>query len=221
MNKLVWTGVIALAAGVVAGGCLAYAGVFNVAADNPHWEVTTRALTWVRERGIASQSTGITAPNLADRQLIALGAEHYSAMCEGCHLAPGVGDNELRQGLNPKPPDLTQPRERGPAATFWVIKHGIKMSAMPAWGVTHDDEAIWGLVAFVRQLPSMDLAEYRALTGSGDAPGPAEAAEGHEHEHHADDHAQPDESGAGSKHPEAGAPHQHVHADGKVHTHKS
>jgi hypothetical protein len=142
-------------------------------------------------------------------------------MCEGCHLAPGVGDNELRQGLYPKPPDLTRPRERGPAATFWIIKHGLKMSAMPAWGVTHDDRSIWGLVAFLQQLPSMDPTEYRNLTGSAEARGSTEAAEGHVHEHHAHDHEKSDASAAGSEHAEAEAPQQHIHADGTAHKHKS
>ncbi len=85
-------------------------------------------------------------------------------MCTGCHLAPGVGDNEMRQGLYPQPPNLSQPRDRSPAQLFWIIKHGLKMTGMPAWGVTHDDEAIWGLVAFLQQLPTMDAAAYAALT---------------------------------------------------------
>ena len=50
--------------------------------------------------------------------------------------------------------------------TFWVIKHGIKMSAMPAWGKTQDDAAIWELVAFIRQLPQMTPESYASLSGA-------------------------------------------------------
>ena len=77
-------------------------------------------------------------------------------MCTGCHLAPGVGDNEMRQGLYPKPPNLTERRNRSPAQSFWIIKHGLKMSGMPAWGVTHDDESIWGLVAVHPATPDLE-----------------------------------------------------------------
>jgi mono/diheme cytochrome c family protein len=46
---------------------------------------------------------------------------------------------------------------------FWVIKHGIKMSAMPAWGKTLNDAQIWDVVAFVRKLPSMTPEDYQQL----------------------------------------------------------
>jgi mono/diheme cytochrome c family protein len=47
---------------------------------------------------------------------------------------------------------------------FWIIKHGIKMSAMPAWGKTLDDTAIWELVAFVRKMPEMTPETYAELS---------------------------------------------------------
>jgi mono/diheme cytochrome c family protein len=125
----------------------------------------------------------LTVPDLADRDLIARGAEHYSEMCTGCHLAPGVTTSELRQGLYPVPPNFSAGISRRPAEAFWVIKHGIKMSAMPAWGSTHDDEAIWAIVAFLQQLPTLDANEYSALTGEPDAVDDDHEAGGHDHEH--------------------------------------
>ena len=184
-KRVVWIVGIAVAA-CVAALAAAYSGAYDVAADAPHWSVTSRILTTVRERSIAAHATGLTVPNLADPALISLGAEHYAGMCTGCHLAPGMGDNEMRQGLYPKPPNLSEPRDRDPKQTFWIIKHGIKMSAMPAWGVTHDDEAIWGLVAFLQQLPKMDAAGYAALTADADDADHDEHE--HEHEHAAHDH---------------------------------
>ena len=164
---------------------VAYSGGYNVAADEPHWSLTSRVMAMVRDRSIAVRAADLTVPNLADPTLIALGAEHYAAMCTGCHLAPGTGDNEMRQGLYPKPPNLTEERDRSPAESFWIIKHGLKMSGMPAWGVTHDDESLWGLVAFLQKLPALDAAGYAALTA-----GPAAGAtmdnptdEGHVHQH--------------------------------------
>lgn len=50
-----------------------------------------------------------------------------------------------------------------PKAAFWVIKHGIKMSAMPAWGPTHDDATIWSMVAFLQKLPILDATQYKAI----------------------------------------------------------
>lgn len=164
MMNGVLTGILALALVVAAAVALSYAGAYDVAADSPHWNITGRVLATARDRSIAVRADTTAVPNLADPALVALGAEHYADMCTTCHLAPGLGDNEVRQGLYPKPPDLTRRRDRSPAESFWIIKHGIKMSAMPAWGVTHDDEVIWGLVAFLQQLPTLDVDSYAALT---------------------------------------------------------
>src|SRR3546814_6392165 len=54
--------------------------------------------------------------------------------------------------------------DRSASEQFWIIKHGIKMTAMPAWGKTHDDRLIWDMVAFIRQLPSLSPAQYQAMT---------------------------------------------------------
>jgi mono/diheme cytochrome c family protein len=69
----------------------------------------------------------------------------------------------LRSGLYPHPPNLAQEDLQDPRKAFWTIKHGIKMSAMPAWGKNLDDAAIWELVAFVRQMPNMSTDTYQQL----------------------------------------------------------
>lgn len=175
-------------------GASAYFGAFNVAADAPHSGLTSKALALMRDRSIAARAADLTVPNLANRDLISAGAEHYSAMCTGCHLAPGMTDSELRQGLYPAPPDFSAGTSLRPAEAFWVIKHGIKMSAMPAWGGTHDDNTIWAVVAFLQQLPTLDAKAYTALTGEPDAVN---------HDHEADDHYHDHEHSAGALNEEA------------------
>ena len=223
MRKMTWIVAMLIVMGAVALGW-AYSGQYNVAADEPHCEVTTRVLAAVRERSIEARAADLTVPNLADPALIALGAEHYAGMCTGCHLAPGVDDNEMRHGLYPQPPNLSERRTRSPAQSFWIIKHGLKMSGMPAWGVTHDDEAIWGLVAFLQQLPTMDAAVYAAFTqDKGEKDHGHEADEHGEHDH---DHGDMEHGGVGSV-PASGATMggsaqagpTHVHPDGEGHDH--
>jgi len=43
-----------------------------------------------------------------------------------------VTKSDLRPGLYPHPPNLAQEDTRDAQKAFWTIKHGIKMSAMPA-----------------------------------------------------------------------------------------
>jgi hypothetical protein len=62
--------------------------------------------------------------------------------------------------------ELSREEQRSPKEQFWIIKHGVKLTAMPAWGKTHSDELIWDMVAFVRQLPRMSPAQYQAAIAS-------------------------------------------------------
>ncbi len=175
---------IAIVGALLLGIGILYSGMFNVAADEPHWTITASLLGAMRERSIAAQALRIKSPLLEDQQLIATGAEHYAEMCTGCHSAPGETDTELRQGLYPRPPSLVAQRaQRSPEQTFWIIKHGLKMTAMPAWGVTHDDQIIWAMVAFLRKLPSLSAENYREILERGAG------------EHAAGEHVHPHESG--------------------------
>jgi mono/diheme cytochrome c family protein len=163
---------------------LVYFGAFDVSADVPHSPVIYKLLESARQRSIEVRSADIAVPPLDDEKMVAEGAEHYDAMCTGCHLAPGAPDTELRRGLYPQPPKLAEVRGLPPARAFWAIKHGIKLTAMPAWGTTHDNAAIWNIVAFLQKLPDLTPEQYQALTAAA-----GHDHEGHEHGHeHAADH---------------------------------
>lgn len=174
--------------GLIGLGAFVYSGAYNVGADDPHSKLVFALVDTLRDESVTAHARDIAVPNLEDPKLVAEGAEHYAAMCTGCHLAPGAKDSEMRAGLYPQPPKLSEQQDLTPAQTFWVIKHGIKMSGMPAWGTTHKDDAIWGLVAFVKKLPQMTPEQYEQMTGN------ASEHSHHQHENSEDqtDHAHND-----------------------------
>jgi mono/diheme cytochrome c family protein len=148
---------------IVAFYVFAFSGVYQVGADVPHWSITRYAIGMVREHAIDRRVADIKPPALDDPAMIKLGAQHYAEMCAGCHLAPGMGHSDLRDDLYPKPPNLTRFAPE-PAEAFWVIKHGLKMTAMPAWGQTHNDQTLWAIVAYLQKQPRMSAAEFQTLT---------------------------------------------------------
>ena len=185
MRTISWLLVVLLLIGV-AKIIFVWSGAYNVAADEPHWRAMERMIETLRVRSIAARSSDIAVPKLDDETMIRAGAGNYDAMCAGCHLEPGVASTEQSAGLYPAPPDLTEHRLDDPAAAFWTIKHGIKMTGMPAWGKSMADEHIWNMVAFLQRLPSLSPRQYRELVeaSGGHAHGmaPAAEAEGHSHE---------------------------------------
>ncbi|MBN8278996.1 MAG: cytochrome c [Gammaproteobacteria bacterium] len=160
--------ILILVVGVVAAGAWLWSGSYNVAADEPHWPLVHRALELGRERSIAQRVAAVEVPDLTDPERLAQGAGNYAAMCETCHLRPGLADSELRRGLYPRPPALATRDAPDPARDFWIIKHGLKASGMPAWGRSMGDDTIWGMVAFMRTLPGQSADDYAtAVTTSG------------------------------------------------------
>jgi mono/diheme cytochrome c family protein len=151
---------------ILAIGAAAFvgSGVYNIGADDHHTSVVLTIIEQLRERSIAARSSSIDAHFVEDPARIAVGAQHYAALCVGCHLAPGVTQSEIRRGLYPHPPNLAQEEPQQAQRAFWIIKHGIKMSAMPAWGKTLDDAAIWDMVAFIRKIPEMTPETYQQLS---------------------------------------------------------
>lgn len=159
-----------------------FSGSYNFAADQPHWRITESLINTARHRSIDQRSAHIPVPgDLENPQRIQRGAEHYQAMCTGCHLAPGMADTELRRGLYPTPPKLAEHGIHDPASTYWVIKHGIKMSGMPAWGKSHDDDSLWDMVALLKAMPDMTKAEWQKLSGP-ETENAGKAGHGH-HDH--------------------------------------
>lgn len=147
-----------------------YSGLYPIGADDSHTRVVYWALETLRERSVATASKDIVVPGLEDPKLLLSGGSDYNEMCAGCHLKPGKLESDLSLGLYPVPPNLTISREdhgddhANPEQRFWVIKHGIKASGMPAWGKTHDDRRIWAMVAFLQKLPELTPFQYQILT---------------------------------------------------------
>ena len=148
-------------------GVLIYTGLYNIGADAPHSKVVTMVLQQLRERAIKHHSRDIVPPaDLSGPKRLAIGAGLYTEMCSGCHLGPGLEKSEMSQGLYPPAPELARGSDRSAAEQFWIIKHGVKLSAMPAWGKTHSDQLIWDMVGFVRSLPKLSPEQYKTAIAS-------------------------------------------------------
>ncbi len=175
--------VIALLATAIIGIIIA-TGSYNFAADEPHWSVTEKIIGTARHRSIDLRAEHIPVPNDLDApQRIGRGAEHYQAMCVGCHLAPGIEESELREGMYPQPPALAEHGIHDPKGAYWVIKHGIKMSGMPAWGVSHDEQSLWDLVAVLSAMPEVSSEQWQALIETEGKNPQGHGHRGHGHSH--------------------------------------
>lgn len=159
-------GLVAALVGVVILGGLAfiYSGRYNVAATRPHTPLVYWVLEKAMEQSVRRRARGIEAPPLENTDLVEKGFRLYTELCETCHGAPGVPPSGIGLGIMPTAPYLMETtRKWTPAELYWIIKYGIKMTAMPSWRPTQDERDIWALVAFLQELPALSPQAYQAM----------------------------------------------------------
>ena len=50
---------------------------------------------------------------------------------------------------------------------FWVVKNGVNMTAMPGFAlIDAPDAELWNIAAFVKKLPEVPEADYKAWTSA-------------------------------------------------------
>jgi len=95
---------------------------------------------------------------LTDANLIA-GVTLYGQHCAICHgTAAGASSaSPVAKGLYPAPPQLAEDGvEDDPEGySYWKIKHGIRLTGMPAWGSALTDRQIWTLALFLKHMDKL------------------------------------------------------------------
>jgi cytochrome c553 len=165
---------------VLAFGVLfvAWSGLYNVAASKPHWALTRWFLEFGLRRSVATHSAFITAPALDDKDRVILGAGHFDGGCAPCHGAPWGHSDPIVDRMLPAPPELNRAASSWtPEQLFWIVKHGLKFTGMPAWVAQERDDEVWSVVAFLRALPQMSVSQYRLFAIGDVEPAGKEGAE--------------------------------------------
>lgn len=157
---------LAILGGVLAGGgiLVVWSGLVPISASSGHWPVTRWFLHFAMRNAVETQAMGIEAPALKDPALVLKGAGHYATGCVPCHGAPGQPQSLIVRQMTPKPPFLPRSvHEWTPEQLFWIVKHGVKFTAMPAWVSSQRDDEVWAMVAFLQELPTLSPEGYERL----------------------------------------------------------
>jgi mono/diheme cytochrome c family protein len=153
-------------------------GAYNVAATVPDTEAERVILDSAMTHSVRAH-VGTESPQSWSDEQIKNGFKQYGEMCIICHGAPGKERTDISKGLHPQPPNLAEAVIAwSNAELFWIIKNGIRMTGMPAFGPTHQDGEIWGIVGFLRRLPRISAQDFQEMEKQlGGSPG-----EDHQHD---------------------------------------
>jgi cytochrome c553/cytochrome c5 len=164
--------IVFFVAAALGGLLVVTSGIVPIAASSGHWRVTEWFLQFAKRRSVSTHSLRVEVPPLEDPNLILKGATHYEIGCRPCHGSPGLSQPRIPRQMEPSPPDLAQRvRDLKSQELFYVVKHGIKFTGMPAWAATHREDEVWAVVAFLEKLEGLDQAGYRQLVDGSSAPG--------------------------------------------------
>ena len=156
-------GVLAILA-AIAAAVFFFGGFYSVAATVDDPPSVKWALAQIRLASIRRHATEMPSGSLEDPSMVQAGARAFSERgCVNCHGAPGVN-----AGLPmTRPPDLKDlVNDRRPQDLFWVVRNGIHMTGMPSFGLVEvPDQEIWTIVAFLKKLPNVSEADFKAWSG--------------------------------------------------------
>jgi len=156
----------------IAGGVylVAQNGLYPIGADNPPGAIERRLAMRAmdvyadKHKPEGDNPVAITPASLLE------GARTYEQHCALCHGGAQAKISLMQDKFNPPAPQLVDriPHDE-PAWLFWVTKHGVRMSGMPTWDGVLSDDAIWKVVAFIKnsdKLPAPVDAQWRAMSNA-------------------------------------------------------
>lgn len=159
-----------LAAALAGAGVVVYGGVYDVSASSQHLQAVHSLLETTMHNSVRWRARNIATPPLDDAARLVRGAALFRDHCVQCHGAPGVAQADIGKSMQPVPGPLVDAAQRWRAREiYWITRHGIKMSGMPAWQFRLDEEALWDVAAFVQALPTLSPQAYAQAAGQAPA----------------------------------------------------
>ncbi len=103
------------------------------------------------------ESSGLADPLPLTEQNLDRGVKLYAANCAVCHGAADARASTLSKGFYIKAPQLAKDgvEDDAETVTFLKLKHGIRFSAMPAFGGQLSDQDLWRLTAFLKHMDKL------------------------------------------------------------------
>jgi mono/diheme cytochrome c family protein len=197
--------VIVVILGVITIVGILYSGLYNVSAMTPQGKLAHWVTSTTMRASVDRRARNIAVPDLVDEALQLAGINDFDSMCAACHGTPAEDPEAMGLGLNPPAPDLAESAAKRTAAElFWITRNGIRMTGMPAWGASHDDEDLWPVVAFMTRLPGLSAEDYQSMLAKAEGIG-HHAVNGDSHSH---GDKQPDSEKQSEEHHHGGHEHQ-------------
>ena len=165
MRRFGWFlfGAIALLVAIAIAGGLVLMGSHGFSARERPGVLERWIARRARSMAVPSSAKEQTNPSVDSPEVLAEARAHWADHCATCHANNGGGDTEMGRHMYPPAPDMREADTQNmtDGELFYIIRNGIRLTGMPAWGSgsDHDAEDSWKLVRFIRHLPKLTAEE--------------------------------------------------------------
>lgn len=155
-----------------AGLFVVFSGVYDIGASRQHTQTVYSLLETTMRHSVQLRARQVVPPPLGEPARIARGAALFHGKCVQCHGAPGVAQDDIGKSMQPVPGPLVDALQKWRLREiYWITRHGIKMSGMPAWEFRMEDSQLWDVVAFINMLPGLTPQAYAAAVKAAEGQG--------------------------------------------------
>ena len=166
MRRILIGAVLTLALLLLSALVVTRLGLMPVSADGTHSRLEARIMPVLLHASIARHASREANPVPLDEDNLKAGVDTYKAMCARCHSTPQGNPSVYGQSFYPPAPQLPKGMAQyTDSQLFWLIKHGIRNTGMPAWGGMLSDDEIWQIVSLLQNsqdLPPSVESEWNA-----------------------------------------------------------
>ncbi len=135
-------------------GCVLFfvLGFSRIGADSAPSASETAILQSAVRHSVQRSARDVSSPPLADEDAIVAGGKLYVAGCAGCHGQLGKPFREDRDHFPPVPQLPHVGTQYSEPELYWIVKHGIRMTGMSAYGPFYSEKQLWSLAVFLQHI---------------------------------------------------------------------
>jgi thiosulfate dehydrogenase len=146
-------GAIALAAGLYG---YAHFGLIDLRADQKPSALENNVLGSALDESTERYAPKQKNPLPPSQENLLAGARLYRDKCSDCHGGPANPNSDYGLSFNPPVPQfMKQAPDMPEHENFYIIKHGVRWTAMPSWGQIMTDSEIWQVVTLLRDFAKL------------------------------------------------------------------
>jgi len=159
-------------------------GLYPIGADNPPGSIERTIAGRAMDRYAEKHKPAGDNPVQVGSDSLMAGAKEYEEHCAFCHGGAKARISPMRDQFNPPAPQLINriPHDDD-AWLFWVTKHGVRMTGMPAWDRILSDDEMWKVIAFIKHSDKLPPDVQSAWQRMAATPGEMEEHTPEQHEH--------------------------------------